>query len=54
MVRGDLPGGPVVETSPSDAGRSGTISGWGSKIPHALWQEKKKKEAILQQVNKDF
>lgn len=54
MVHGDLPGGPVVETSPSDAGRSGTTSGWESKIPHASWQEKKKMEAILHQVNKDF
>ena len=49
MVYGNFPGGPVVETSPSNAGGSGTISGWGSKIPHAS-QEKKKKhntEAIL-------
>ena len=24
---------------PSNAGGSGTISGWGSKIPHASWQK---------------
>ena len=34
--RGDLPGGPVVKTLPSNAGGVGLISGQGAKIhmPH--------------------
>ena len=32
---GDLPGGPVVKTSPSNAGSTGSIPGQGAKIPHA-------------------
>ena len=31
----DFPGGPVVKTSPSNAGDVGSIPGWGPKIPHA-------------------
>ena len=33
----DFPGGPVVKTSPSNAGCVGSIPGRGAKIPHALW-----------------
>ena len=33
----DLPGGPVVKTSPSNAGGAGSIPGRGAKIPHASW-----------------
>ena len=32
----DFPGGPVVKTSPSNAGGEGLIPGRGAKIPHAL------------------
>ena len=43
----DFPGGPEVKTRGSTAGGAGSISGWGTKIPHALWSgqksEKKKK-----------
>ena len=31
----DFPGGPVVKTSPPNAGVTGSISGQGAKIPHA-------------------
>ena len=31
----DVPGGPVVEVSPSGAGRAGLIPGQGARIPHA-------------------
>ena len=31
----DFPGGPVVKTSPSNAGGAGLIPGWRAKIPHA-------------------
>ena len=35
MLDGDFPGGQVVKTSPSNAGRAGSIPGQGAKIPHA-------------------
>ena len=35
----DFPGGPVVRTSPSNAGGVGSIPGQGARIPHA-WQPK--------------
>ena len=31
---GGFPGGPVVKTSPSTAGGTGSIPGQGTKIPH--------------------
>ena len=34
----DFPGGPVVKNLLSNAGDMGSISGWGTKIPHALGQ----------------
>ena len=33
----DLPGGPAVKTSLSNAGSVGSIPGQGAKIPHASW-----------------
>ena len=36
MAQGDFPGGPVVKNPPCSAGVEGSISGGGSKIPHAL------------------
>ena len=33
-----VPSGPVNKNSPSNAGESGLIPGWGTKIPHALGQ----------------
>ena len=32
---GDIPGGPVVKTSPFNVGAAGLIPGQGVKIPHA-------------------
>ena len=46
----DFPGGPVVKTSPANAGSASSIPGRGAKIPDALWPKKPKKhktEAIL-------
>ena len=37
----DFPGGPVVGTSPSTAGTTGSIPGLGTKIPRAAWKKKK-------------
>ena len=34
-VQRDLPGSPVVKTSPSNAGAASSIPGWGAKIPQA-------------------
>ena len=40
-----FPGGPVVKTSPSNAGDEGSIPGRGAKMPHSMQrgQEVKKK-----------
>ena len=34
----DFPGGPVVKNPPCNAGDVGSITGWGTKIPHAAGQ----------------
>ena len=46
---GDIPGGPVVKTSPFNAGGAGLIPSQGAKISHALQPKnpKHKTEAIL-------
>ena len=31
----DFPAGPVVKTSPANAGSMDSIPGWGVKVPHA-------------------
>ena len=36
----DFPGGPVVQTSPSNAEDVGSVPGWGAKIPHFSWPRK--------------
>ena len=48
----DFPGGPVVKTSPSNAGDIGSIPGWGLRIPHTSWPKKTKHkiEAMLEQT----
>ena len=38
IQEGDLPGGPVVENLPCDAGDAGSILGWGAGIPCAAEQ----------------
>ena len=44
----DFPGGPVGKTLPSNAGRVGSIPGWGAKVHMSLGQKTKlKTEAIL-------
>ena len=34
----DFPGGPAVKNPPSNAGDAGSITGQGTKIPHAAGQ----------------
>ena len=48
----DFPDGPVVKTSPSNAGGVGLIPCPGVKIPHAPWPKKTKHEtgAMLSQI----
>ena len=41
-MNGDFPDGPVVKTSPSNAGVAGSIPGQGTKIPDASMPKKKK------------
>ena len=43
----DFPGGPVVKTSPSNAGGAGLIPALGPKIPRAS-KPKKKKQNVKQ------
>ena len=52
----DFPGGPVVKTSPSNAGGAGSIPGWGAKIPHASWPKNQniKQKQYCNKFNKDF
>ena len=53
---GDIPGSPVVKTSPSNAGVAGSVPGQGAKIPHALWTKKQnvKQKRYCNKFNKDF
>ena len=37
----DFPVGPVVKTSFSNTGYAVSVSGWGAKIPPALWPKNK-------------
>ena len=42
----DIPGSPVVKFLASTGGGMGSISGWGTKIPHAMGCGQKKKKKI--------
>ena len=51
----DFPDGPVVKTSPCNAGGTGLIPGWGAKIPHISQPKKKKSQSRgSKKFNKDF
>ena len=54
--RKDIPGDPVVETSPSIAGSVGSTPGQGTKIPRALWPENQsiEQKQYCKQFNKDL
>ena len=34
----NFPGGPVVKNLPCNAGTMGSVTAWGTKIPHAMEQ----------------
>ena len=42
-----LHGGPVVKTSPSNAGDVGSIPGGEAKIPHASWPKNQNISTIV-------
>ena len=46
----DFPGGPVVKTSPSNAGGAGLIPALGPKIPRASKPKKKKAKCKTEAV----
>ena len=47
----DFSGGPVVKTSPSNAGSAGSIPSQEAKIPHFSWPKKKKTQNIKNRSN---
>ena len=51
-----VPGSPVVETSPSNAGREGSTPGPGAKILHGSGPKKQniKQKQYCNKFNKDF
>ena len=51
-----FPGGPVVKTSPSNAGGLGSIPGWGLRIPHASWPKNQntKQKQCCKKLSKDL
>jgi len=52
-----FPGGPVVETLPSNTEDAGMIPGWGAKLPHVLWpknQQNIKQKQDCNKFNKDL
>ena len=44
---GDLPGGPVVRTSPCSAGGAGSIPGRGAKSQHTSWSKIQNRSNIV-------
>ena len=52
----DLPGGPVVKTSPFNTGVAGSIPSHGAKIPHASGPKNQniKQKQYCNKFNKDF
>ena len=52
----DFPGGPVVKTSPSNAGGAGSLPSQRAKIPHALQPKNQntKQKQYCNKFNKDF
>ena len=49
-----MSGGPVVQTSPSNAGGAGLILGRETKIPHMLCKQQKTKETQNDRLRQIF
>ena len=43
----DFPGGLVVKTLHLDSGGVSSVSGWGTKIPHASWSKDQNRRSII-------
>ena len=43
----DFPGGPVANTSPSNARGAGSIPDRGAKTPHASWPKNQNRSNIV-------
>ena len=56
MEERDFTGGPVVNTSLSNAGDVSSIPGWGAKIPHPSWSKTQniKQKQHCNKFSKDF
>ena len=56
LIFWDFSDGPVVKTSPPNAGDTGLIPGRGAKIPHALWPRNQniKQKRYCDKFNKDL
>ena len=52
----DFSADSVVKISPANAGGTGSILGWGPKIPHGLWPKNQnvKLKQYCSKFNKDF
>ena len=50
----DVPGRPLVSTSPSNGRVARLISGQGGKIPPASWLKNTKQKQYCNKFNKDF
>ena len=53
VSEGDYPGSSVVKISPSNARGTGSIPGWGAKIPHVSWpknQNVKQKQIVTNSI----
>ena len=51
---GDFPRGPVVETSPSNAGGVGLIPVWGAGFPYVLWPKNVEQKQYCGKFSKSF
>ena len=54
VLHKDFPGGPVVGTSPSNAGGVGSIPGLGAHLPHGQKNETSDKNSIVTSLIKTF
>ena len=44
---GDLPGDSMFRLHALNTGATGSVSGRGTKIPHAAWHSQKKKKSVV-------
>ena len=46
-----FPGGPVVKNPPFNAGHTGSVPGWGTKIPHAVQPNKQTEKPAVREFS---